>query len=123
MRALERNKQKIYYANYTGRSEITDEDGLYTGETELIFTEPVGANVNVSASRGEAYIDMFGTDLNYSNTIVTDKDLGIDEHSILWIGKEAYQGSVLTPHNYIVVSVAKSFNSVVYAVRKVDVND
>lgn len=123
MRALERNKQKIYYANYTGRSEITDEDGLYTGETELIFTEPTRADVNVSASRGEAYIDMFGTDLNYSNTIVTDKDLGIDEHSILWVGKEAYQGSVLTPHNYIVVSVAKSFNSVVYAVRKVDVEN
>ena len=123
MRALERNKQKIYYANYTGRSEITDENGLFTGETELAFTTPTETHVNVSASRGEAYIDMFGTDLNYSNTIVTDKDLGIDENSILWVGKEAYQGSTVTPHNYVVVSVAKSFNSVVYAVRKVDVND
>ena len=123
MRALERNKQKIYYANYTGRSDITDENGLFTGETELAFTTPTEAHVNVSASRGEAYIDMFGTDLNYSNTIVTDKDLGIDENSILWVGKEAYQGSTVTPHNYVVVSVAKSFNSVVYAVRKVDVND
>ena len=123
MRALERNKQPIYFANYTGRSVITDEDGLETGEYELTYTTPTGANVNVSASRGEANLDLFGTDLNYSNTIVSDKDLGIDENSILWIGKDAYQGSAVTPHNYIVVSVAKSFNSVVYAVRKVDVKD
>jgi len=121
MRALERNKQNIYYANYTGRSVITDADGLETGEYELTYTTPTSAKVNVSASRGEASLDLFGTDLNYSNTIVTDKDLGIDENSILWVGKEAYQGSTITPHNYTVVSVAKSFNSIVYAIRKVDV--
>lgn len=127
MKSLERNKQKIYYANYTGRSEITDENGLYTGETTPSYTSPVAVNVNVSASRGQAEIDLFGTDLNYTNTIVTDKDLGIDEHSILWVGKEAYQTvsttSVVTPYNYIVASVAKSLNSVVYAIRKVDVEN
>ena len=125
MRALERNKQKIYYANYTGRSEVTDENGLITGETSISYTNPVGVNVNVSASRGEAYIDLFGTDLNYTKTIVSDTDLGIDENSVLWVGKEAYQTtsttSVITPYNYIVASIAKSLNSVVYAIREVDV--
>ena len=123
MKALERNKQKIYYANYTGRSVITDENGLETGEYEITYSKPVETKVNVSASRGEASLDLFGTDLNYTNTIVTDKDLGIDENSILWVGKEAYQGSVITPHNYIVASIAKSLNSVVYAIRKVDVEN
>lgn len=124
MRALERNKQNIYFANYTGRSVITDEDGLETGEYELTYTQPTSVKVNVSASRGEASLDLFGTDLNYSNTIVSDKDLGIDENSILWVGKEAYaSASVITPHNYKVVSVAKSLNSVVYAIRKVDVEN
>jgi len=122
MRALERNKQTIYYANYTGRSTITDSNGLKTGEYELTYSNPVKAKVNVSASRGQAEIDLFGTDLNYTNTIVTDKDLGIDENSIIWVGKEAYQGSVITPHNYIVASVAKSLNFFVYAIRKVDVS-
>lgn len=125
MKALERNKQKIYYANYTGRSEVTDENGLYTGETKPSYTSPVAVDVNVSASRGQAEIDLFGTDLNYTKTIVTDKDFGIDENSILWVGKEAYQTtsttSVITPYNYIVASVAKSLNSVVYAIREVDV--
>ena len=125
MRALKRNKQKIYYANYTGRSEVTDENGLITGETSISYTNPVGVNVNVSASRGEAYIDLFGTDLNYTKAIVSDTDLGIDENSVLWVGKEAYQTtsttSVITPYNYIVASIAKSLNSVVYAIREVDV--
>lgn len=122
MKALERNKQTIYFANFTGKSVITDTNGLYTGEYELTYSNPVKAKVNVSASRGQAEIDLFGTDLNYTNTIATDTDLGIDEHSILWVGKEAYQGSVITPHNYIVASIAKSLNSFVYAIRKVDVS-
>ena len=122
MRALERNKQTIYIANYTGRSEITDSNGLYTGEYELTYSTPVKERVNVSASRGEASLELFGADLNYTNTIVSDKDLGIDENSIIWVGKEAFNGSVITPHNYIVASVAKSFNSFVYAIRKVDVS-
>ena len=124
MRALERNKQTIYFANYSGRSAITDE-GLFTGEYELSYTSPTKADVNISASRGQAEIDLFGTDLNYTNTIVCDTDLGIDEHSILWVGKSPFTStvSVLTPHNYNVVSVAKSLNSVVYAIRKVDVEN
>lgn len=122
MKALERNKQTIYFANFTGKSAITDTNGLYTGEYELTYSNPVKKEVNVSASRGQAEIDLFGTDLNYTNTIATDTDLGIDEHSILWVGKEAYQGSVITPHNYIVASIAKSLNSFVYAIRKVDVS-
>lgn len=122
MKALERNKQTIYFANFTGKSVITDTNGLYTGEYELTYSNPVKTKVNVSASRGQAEIDLFGTDLNYTNTIATDTDLGIDEHSILWVGKEAYQGSVITPHNYIVASIAKSLNSFVYAIRKVDVS-
>lgn len=127
MRALERNKQTIYYANYSGRSEITDENGLYTGETTALYTNPVAVKVNVSASRGQAEIDLFGTDLNYTNTIVSDTDLGIDENSVLWVGKNAYIStsttSIITPYNYIVASVAKSLNSVVYAIRKVDVEN
>lgn len=122
MRTLERNKQKIYIANYTGRSDITDSNGLYTGEFELKYTTPYEAKVNVSSSKGEASVELFGTDLNYSSVIVSDRDLGVDENSILWVGKDAYSGSFITPHNYIVASVSKSLNSYVYAIRKVDVS-
>ena len=122
MKALERNKQKIYIENYAGRSTVTDSNGLYTGETEIVYSTPTPVRVNVSASRGEASLELFGADLNYTNTIVSDRDLGIDENSIIWVGKDAFNGSVITPHNYIVASVAKSLNSFVYAIRKVDVS-
>lgn len=117
MRALCRNKQTIYFANFVSKSAILDDDGLSTGEFENTYTTPTEAKVNVSASRGSANVELFGTDINYTNTIVSDKDLGIDENSILWIGVPS-----TSPHNYIVVTVAKSLNSVTYAIRKVDVS-
>ena len=118
MRTLFRNKQKIYYANYVSSSCITDENGFYTGEKEVIYTTPAEADVNVSASRGEASVELFGTDLNYTNTIITEKDFGWDENTILWVGLTSSM-----PHNYKVVSVAKSINCNAYAIRKVDVSD
>ena len=117
MRALNRNKQKIYYANYVGETPILDENGLDTGDKEITYTEPEESWVNISASRGSTNVELFGTDINYTNTIVTDENLGIDEHSILWIDAEPTE-----PHNYIVVLVAKSINSFSYAIRKVDVS-
>lgn len=117
MRALNRNKQKIYYANYVGETPILDENGLDTGDKEITYTKPEESWVNISASRGSTNVELFGTDINYTNTIVTDENLGIDEHSILWIDAEPTE-----PHNYIVVLVAKSINSFSYAIRKVDVS-
>ena len=123
MKSLERNKQKIYIANYQSRSDITDENGLYTGEYEIIYTAPQEVYANVSSAKGEATLDLFGTDLKYTKTIVSDSDLGIDENSVLWVEKEAMSGSFVTPYNYIVASKAKSLNSVVYAIREVDVSE
>ena len=118
MRTLRRNKQKIYYANYVSKTETVDSNGFYTGEKVITYNTPTEAWVNVSPSRGEASIELFGADLNYTNTIVTDKDLGWDENTILWVGTLSS-----LPHNYTVVSVAKSINSVAYAIKKVDVSE
>ena len=118
MRALDRNKQTIYYANLIGQADIIDEYGCFTGETSTEYSEPMPLKVNISPSRGEASIELFGTELNYSKTIVTDKDYGLNEHTILWVDKDPSE-----PHNYILVSVAKSINSVSYAIREVDVNE
>lgn len=119
MRTLNRNKQTIYYANLNGQTKVYDADGFYTGETELAYTTPTEIRVNVSAARGSANIELFGTELNYTKTIVTEKDYGIDEHSVLWVGKDPEND----PYNYIVVSVAKSINFIVYAIREVNVSE
>ena len=122
MRCLAKNKQTILYANYSGQVEVTDDNGLYTGEIKTTYTTPTEVRVNVSAAKGEARTEVFGVDLNYSKTIVCDKDLGWDENTVLWIDIPAMQGSVVTPYNYKVVSVAKSINSVTYAIKGVDVS-
>ncbi len=114
MRTMSRNKQKIYYANYVSDMSMYDDNGLYTGDTQIGYTEPVEEYVNLSAARGDTVIELFGTDINYSNIIVTDHDLGMDEHSILWIDRETTE-----PYNYIVVRVAKTLNSFAYAINKV----
>lgn len=118
MRTLDRNKQLIYYANLIGETDVIDEYEQFTGETTTEYSEPMPLRVNVSPARGEASIELFGTDLNYSKTIVTDKDYGINENSIMWVDKPTTE-----PHNYIVVSVAKSINSISYAIREVNVNE
>ena len=122
MKALARNKQTVYYALL---SSVTDETvGNYkTGEKAKSYTTPVEMRVNVSAARGTADVEQFGVNDNYDRTIATD-DMAcpIDETSILWVGVPATdaQGNVL-PHNYKVVRVAKSLNSIMYAIRKVSV--
>ena len=116
MRSLQRNKQTIYYALYEGKKETIDSNNLRTGQYKPSYGEPVSYQINVSAARGTAGVEMFGIDTDYSRTMETN-DLGcpIDETTVLWIGK--------TPNgddfNYRVTSVARSLNSVTYAIREV----
>ena len=119
MKCLARNRQKIWYAKLTGETENRDSYGLLTGERTLSYTDPEPLRINVSAARGEAALEQFGTGTDYTHTLVTD-DLNcpIDENSVLWIGRTPVDN---TPHNFVVARVAKSLNSVVYAVREVKV--
>ena len=117
MRSLIRNKQKIYYALLIGMNEIRDEYGNLTGESDLQYGEPTEYFINVSAARGTADVEQFGINAIYTKTMVTnDLDCPIDETTHLWINREPTQ-----PHNYVVTSVAKSLNSVTYAIKEVSV--
>lgn len=121
MRDLERNKQVIWYSTYTGNREQITEDGKLTGEWKQVYDEPVKMRINVSPARGYAEEDVFGKDLQYDRTMVTcDMTCPIDETSILWIDSEPTDGDNAVPHNYIVTRVAKGLDSIVYAVKKVE---
>ena len=122
MRTAQRNGQKIYYATYDKKTPILDEYGNQTGEYAVTYNPPVAFYLSVSAARGTADIEQFGINLNYSKTMVThDMTCPIDESSVLWIGKEAVVNNVFQPHNYAVVSVARSINSITYAIKEVSV--
>lgn len=121
MRLLQKNKQTLYYALYSSKTMATDANGLKTGEVVETYASPVEMSANISPARGSAELEMFGINTNYSKTIATgEMNCPISETSRIWIG--------VTPNlaannwNYEVVGVAKSLNSIVYAVKEVDVS-
>ena len=126
MRALHRNKVRIFYANYRNKVPLRDEYGNLTGEYEISYTNPSVVCAHVSAARGEATTRQFGDDEGYDRVIVLDDPaLPITVTSILWIDtlpEIAEDGSTETPHDYIVKQVATSLNSVSIAVSKVNVS-
>lgn len=118
MRSLERNKHTFWYALYLGKQDVVDSDGQKTGEKTLAFSPIVKSKANVSAARGTADIEQFGVNTDYSRTITTsDMDCPINEHSRIW-----YDTLPTNPHNYEVVTVAKSLNSITIAIREVKVS-
>lgn len=115
MRTLERNKQTLYYATYVSETE-TVRNGLKTGHYESTYSSPIKARMNISPARGSAVSEAFGINTDYDKTAVTsDMNCSMDENSIVWIGKDPEAD----PHNYVVIRVARSFNSITYALREV----
>ena len=126
MRALHRNKIRIFYANYRDKEPLKDEYGNLTGEYKISYTNPVAVCANVSAARGEATTRQFGDEERYDRVIVLDDPkFPISAASLIWIDtlpEIAEDGSTETPHDYIVKQVATSLNSVSIAVSKVNVS-
>lgn len=134
MKCMVRNKSRFYYALYLGKGPVLNEDGRPTGETELKYANPVEYEANISASRGSTQAEVFGESTLYDKVIALDDvEIPIDEYSVLWIdtvpelaedGSLAVddEGNAKTPHNYTVTRKAVSLNSVLLAVRKVDVS-
>lgn len=120
MRALRRNKQTIFYKLFLGKEPVMDEYGNETGEYTLAYSEPREVKLNVSSARGESYTRRFGDYVDYDKVMVTtDLKLPIDEISILWVDNLDTQ----KPHDYIVKKVARSLNSISYAISKVSISE
>ena len=125
MRTLKRNKRCMWYALYLDREEIK-KNGKHTGTYKVAYSTPKPIQENISSARGSADVEMFGTDLKYDKAFITaDMKCPIDENSVMWIDCEPLieaDGTTDTPWDYVVVRVAKSINSIAYAVRKVSVS-
>lgn len=125
MRTLRRNKRRMWYALYLDREEIK-KNGRRTGTYKVVYSPPQLIEANVSAARGTADVEMFGTDLKYDKAFVMDDvKCPIDENSVMWIDTEPLinaDGNTETPWDYVIVRVAESINSKAYAVKKVSVS-
>lgn len=128
MRGLARNKRDLYYSLYLGTADIK-EGGLVTGQKKVLYSAPVLVRMNVSPQKGVAAEEIFGINEDYTVTaITTDMSCPIDENSIIWFGIVPTwtvinnEVVITTANNYVVRAVAKSLNSIAYALKKVDVN-
>ena len=133
MRCLDRNKRTFWYALFDKKVSITDEYNNETGETEVVYGNPVATRGNVSAARGETATRQFGDDEGYDRIIVLDDpNTPIDEYAVLWVDSvpsltaqgalaKTQSGEIVTPWDYTVKKVARSINSVSIAISKVDV--
>ena len=118
MRTLEINKQPMWYALCTGKTEVIDEYGNHTGVFELTYSAPVYYPVNMSESRNIVNFEAFGITADYDRTFVTtDMSCPISEDTIIWFGADP----ATDPHNYVVHRIANSLNSITIAIRAVDV--
>lgn len=124
MMTLAQNKQKFFYSLYKGMEDAEDSNGFLTGGKTKTYYSPVEMWANISAARGDASVEQFGVNENYSRTIVTDQmDCPINTDSKLWIGVPATDSNNnVLPYNYRVVRVAKSLNSITYAITEVTVS-
>lgn len=119
MRTLEINKQPMWYALLTGKTEVLDEYGNHTGVFQTTYSSPVYYPVNMSESRGTVDAEAFGIEADYDRTFVTtDMSCPIREDSIIWFGADP----ATEPYNYTVYRIANSLNSITYAIRGVDIS-
>ena len=122
MKALDRNKQTLYYALHTGASGITDSDGLFTGQYTVSYSAPVEVRMNISPARGQTILEQFGIQEQYDKVLITDDmNCPIKEDSVMWIDTlpVIVDGATQTPYDYYVVRVAKSLNNIAIAVKNV----
>lgn len=133
MRTLNKNKQRLFYANQDKivpiYEEYTDEDGntypLDTGETELVYGEPIEFDGNISMSGGEAEAQEYGLSLSdYEAILITSKNaLPIDETSRIWHTSEPTKDDKGYTDEYSadyrIVKISPSLNFDKYVLKKV----
>lgn len=119
MRTQVINRTSFHYALYEGKTPATDEDGFYTGEDAVQYSDPVEYTLgNISPATGMSNTEQFGNLENYDKVIVTgDLECPINENSVLWID----QTDTEKPYDYIVKRVSKSKNGISIAVAKVEI--
>lgn len=133
MMTLNANKQKMYYALYGKEVPIYDyytdsEENkipLETGETKIVYENPVEFLGNISLSGGESEAVEFGLNLaDYEAILVVAKNtLPIDETSRIWHNTEPTYNEDGTVNelsaDYTVVKVSTSLNVDKFVLKKI----
>jgi len=123
-RLLKRNKRDFWYRNYLGNEPIRNENNLETGEHRIAYSDPVRIKANISAAKGEAEAEVFGSELQYDKSI-TLTNVPFTENCVLYVDRMPViedDGSTKTPFDYTVTLIGKTLNYAIVAITKVEVS-
>ena len=145
MRLLARNKEELWFANPTGSSWVTDNNGLKTGEKEIAYGTPQSAKMSIAissgannlGSQGMAELERYGITTGYTHRATTeDMNCEMGEESSVWFNvphertvqsqvevngqMQTIETSEILPYNFKVVRKAKSLNHLIYYLKEVD---
>lgn len=85
MRNLKISGRRMFYAIYNGKKPIIDPGGDESGDFDVMYSPPVEFSASLSAGKGTAQREVFGTDVDFTRTIsTTDLSLPITETSLVW---------------------------------------
>lgn len=135
MRLLDRNKQTVYWRNFTGKSVITTTDGygntLETGEWKKTYGAVKSTRLYVKSAVGMNNAEPYGDFTTKQRVIYAlPQETDIDEYSILWVGIDPQiipegkpnAGEPTVPHNFTVDGISRGLNHIRIAIRRVEVN-
>lgn len=123
MKILERNKTPFWYQLFDRTKTVEDEYGNEVGSA-VVYKDAVEMKGNISSATGSAQVEQFGNFAGYDKVIVVDDmSCPIEETTVLFIDKKPEYDAEGNPlFDYVVKRVAKSFNVIAYAVKRVDVS-
>lgn len=124
MKLMKRNLKPVSYCLFKEKVPLKDKDGYETGESGVGYADPVEIQCSVSPAMGYTQAQMFGNLESYDKVLITDDmSCPIDENTVLFIDKKPEFDDKGKPiFDYTVRRVAKSLNSISYAVSKVKVS-
>lgn len=124
MRCMVKNMVSFWYCPYLRNEPIVDAQGRKTGGQRSVYGAAVQFKGNISAATGETQVEVFGHLDDYDKVIVLgNADCPINENSVLFVDKKPEYDQNGDPlFDYTVKRVARSLNSVSYAIRKVEVS-
>lgn len=89
MRCLEANKRTMWLSK-PSQVELTDSEGIGTGEYVNGWSAPERLRINASAPTGDSSSSPFGTQTAYDLTLVADgNEWGISEGCRMWLSEDA----------------------------------
>ena len=146
MRLLYRSKKTLWYANPTGSTYHTDENGLKSGEKKIAYGTPAECRMGIeeypsgSAMGSARYeLERYGIDggCNY-RAITENKACGMAEDRVVWYGRSPTETVTVTkivngetvteeqekpvPYNLRVIRKVPTENVIVYFLKEVDVS-